>query len=704
MTTPLTTIHLIGQAHIDPIWLWPWQSGLDEVLATCRSACDLLDEYPQFIFTRGEAWSYAAIERADPALFARIRQHVVAERWEIVGGWWIQPDCNLPSGFAFERQLGIGKRYLLDRFGQFPRIGYNVDSFGHAATLPGYLQSAGQDCYIMMRPEAHEMTLPARLFRWRGYDGGPEVTTFRIAGPYNADKMTPDFGHLRHALSALPAGITDTMCFVGVGDHGGGPTETLIRWVIEHEHALEGCRIVFSSPSRFFRAIAAQAATLPLVTGELQHHAIGCYSVHRPIKTAVRQAEHLLYQAELMHAKETPADAATTHRLDEAWERVCFNQFHDTLGGTCIPSAYPQVYAQLGHASAVADDLLQYTLRQKMNTLPDDPQQRVVLYNASDRAYTGYTEFEPWARAPQRLLDEAGHLIPFQLLSGESQLSGKNRLLFRIDMAPGEMRALRLDYHEMTPADAPPLASTHDLTVDTTAAQFIFPTGRKLPFPRLDLIEDRSDNWSHGLDRYAEGPIISPRWHAACVLEDGPLLTASLQHGTIGQSTLQAVWRQYAGEPFVELRLQVHWRERFSLLKMTLPLPSPVANRRDGILGGKLERENAGCERPLRDWTHFQLDDETSFAIVSPDTYALDATPQRVRLTLLRSAILTHHDPGHGNRPDGTVSDQGVHHFRFRFYYGASITTDLLEAHSLMLQRPLLAGDLTRGMPRDARC
>ena len=52
----------------------PWQAGADEALATMASAADRCDEYPEFIFTRGEAWLYQVVERVRPDLFARIRQ------------------------------------------------------------------------------------------------------------------------------------------------------------------------------------------------------------------------------------------------------------------------------------------------------------------------------------------------------------------------------------------------------------------------------------------------------------------------------------------------------------------------------------------------------------------------------------------------------------------------------------------------------
>src|SRR3546814_2930517 len=117
-------------------------------------------------------------------------KHVATGRWEITGGWWIQPDCNLPSGNGLRKQIEIGKSYFESRFGQFPRTAYNVDSFGHAAALPRLMSGFGQDRYVMMRPQEHELPLPARLFRWRGHEGDPEVVTFRIARNYEIAELT----------------------------------------------------------------------------------------------------------------------------------------------------------------------------------------------------------------------------------------------------------------------------------------------------------------------------------------------------------------------------------------------------------------------------------------------------------------------------------------------------------------------------------
>ncbi len=708
----MKTVHIIMNAHIDPIWLWPWTSGLDETLATCRCNCDLLDEYDDLCFTRGEAWGYQLIERIDPVLFERIKVHIASGRWEVIGGWWIQPDCNAPSGFGFERQISLGKQYCLDRFGTFPKIAYNVDSFGHAATLPGYMRAAGQEYYVMMRPQQHECSLPANLFRWQGFADGAEVTTFRIPGGYCSRDLSN--WHIENALASMPAGIEHTMCFTGVGDHGGGATASLIDWVRAHAHAFPDVELQFSTPSRFFEALTpAQRASLPLVTGELQMHAVGCYSVNHPIKAAVRKAEHQLRQAELMQSS-LQQQGIVTASLHDAWQHVCFNHFHDALGGTSIPSATTTALAQLGAATTVADEQLTYGLRQLLQSLPDDSRQRVVLYNASDAPYSGYAEVEPWLAyqawdLQNQLLDEHDQPVCVQRLQQEAVIGGEHRLLFRTSVPAGGLRVYRIVAGGGAQTTESGVLLQSD-SIETTQGNGIslgaqpglhFAGGVTLPLPRLDLLPDYSDNWSHTIDRYPAGPAEAAIWDAPCLLDYGPNMASLLQHGHIGQSRLQAEWRVYADEPFVELRLRVHWFEQQRLLKYTLPLLGSPTHRTDGIPGASLPRPLDGREYPLRDWTLLAGDSTNTIAVVCPDVYALDVHPWQARLTLLRSPIVTDHNPGPVHFARVTFADQGEHTFSFRFFAGTDVDSSLLDAHALMLQRPLLMADLTRGMPRN---
>jgi len=180
----MLTVHMIANAHLDPVWLWHWQRGSDEALATCRAACELLDDYPEVIFTRGEAWVYEQVRTLDPALFERIRGHIQAGRWVVVNGWWVQADTNLPTEEALLATARLGQSWFHEHLG-LPKVpvAYLVDSFGHGAYLPRMLRQSGQNRLVMMRPQPHELTLPSCLFRWRSPDGH-EVVTFRIVGGY----------------------------------------------------------------------------------------------------------------------------------------------------------------------------------------------------------------------------------------------------------------------------------------------------------------------------------------------------------------------------------------------------------------------------------------------------------------------------------------------------------------------------------------
>jgi alpha-mannosidase len=697
-------IHLICNAHIDPVWLWPWQASLDEILATCRSACDRLDTHPDLTFSRGEAWVYRQIERLDPALFRRITRFIEQRRWEIVGGWWIQPDCNAPSGFAFERQIEEGRRYFLDRFGHFPETGYNVDSFGHAATVPGYLRKAGQRYYVMMRPQEHEAPLPARLFRWRGYVGGPEVITFRIATAYMTREITVK--HVEASLEGLPPGVGDTMCFVGVGDHGGGPTERQIAWLREHWNAFPGHTLLFSTPGRYFRAVATTAKLLPVVTGELQLHAVGCYTVHRAIKTAVRRTEHLLDQAGRMLLQLPTPKKRDLPTLDAPWRHVLFHHFHDTLGGTCLPSAYPQVLDQLGSASAAADEILQMGVRHLLAKEADCSRQRLAIHNPSSVDFDGYADFEPWRdwqpwTAQTKLLDEKGRNHQFQRILSEAAFQNMGMLLFPLKLAAGKTVIFRIDETQKPStissrvfAANARVRNARDVSIDTSRGwRLSFGSGRQLR-PVLQLIDDFTDTWSHDTRGYGK-PGAEAIWKKSKIVETGPLRASIIQSGRIGRSQLRAEWRVLADTDYAELLLHVIWVERHKLLKLTLPVTA--SERIDGIMGGSLVRRNDGRELPLRDWTQVNSRGAT-LGIVAPDVFALDGNRKEIRLTLLRSSLLAHHIPHPPAHPRGIYSDQGEHFFRLRFFYG-KVSSAHLDRLAHTWQQPLLFADLTRGMP-----
>ena len=116
---------------------------------------------------------------------------------------------------------------MLEEFEVEPRVAYCVDSFGHAWTLPQIFKKCGLDAYVFMRPGPHEKDLPGQAFWWEGPDGS-RVMAYRIPMGYGTGTVDHK-SHIEGVLSSMPEALSDTMCFFGVGNHGGGPTKAQIE-------------------------------------------------------------------------------------------------------------------------------------------------------------------------------------------------------------------------------------------------------------------------------------------------------------------------------------------------------------------------------------------------------------------------------------------------------------------------------------------
>ncbi len=352
------TLYMIGNAHIDPVWLWQWQEGYHEVIATFRSALDRLTEYDEFVFVASSAALYAWVEHSDPVMFAEIKARIAEGRWHVVGGWWIEPDCNIPGGESLVRQALYGQRYFREKFGVTAATGYNVDSFGHNATLPQILRKAGQRYYVFLRPMPHEKDLPSHLFWWEA-DDGSRVLAFRVMFEYCTWSKDLE-AHIRRCGDALKAPFDTGMGFFGVGNHGGGPTRENIESIRRLSTQPDLPRLVLSDPDTFFAHVESQDLPIPVVHDELQHHASGCYAAHSGVKRWNRTAENRLIAAEKWSAVAALATGQPYPRAEftRAWQGVLFNQFHDILAGTALEIAYEDARHLYGEALTAADRAL----------------------------------------------------------------------------------------------------------------------------------------------------------------------------------------------------------------------------------------------------------------------------------------------------------------------------------------------------------
>ena len=348
------TVHLICNAHLDPVWQWRWEEGASEALATFRNAVDILDEHPDLVFCHNEAVLYQWAEQLDPALFEAIHRHVRAGRWAVAGGWFIQPDVNLPGTESLVRTIAEGRRYFSARFGAAPRVAYNFDSFGHSGGLPQILHRAGYEMYIHMRPQAPELSLPADLYRWRGVDG-TTIPAYRIAvGLYHTERDNIE-DRLRAGVAlALDLG-RDVPVFWGLGNHGGGATRRDLRVIDAFIAGEARVRILHSTPDRFYEAVKDAAAGAPVFDGDLQRSFTGCYTSLSRVKRRAVASLGRLVQAEAFSAASwwlAGVDFPETE-LGDAWNMHQFNDFHDILSGSCVKPAERDALDLYGRAEDV---------------------------------------------------------------------------------------------------------------------------------------------------------------------------------------------------------------------------------------------------------------------------------------------------------------------------------------------------------------
>jgi len=714
-------LHMIGNAHIDPVWLWRWPEGCAEAIGTCWAAVDRLEEGNGFVFTRGEARIYAWIEELEPALFERIRHFIGEGRWVVANGWWVQPDCNVPSGEAIIRQALYGKRYFKQHFGIDVPVGYNVDSFGHAATFPMLLRHTGSSSYVFMRPGPHEMANPHDLFDWVSPDGS-RVATFRIPLAYGTWERSISLDEKidLHEEMSRKAGHP-FMCFYGVGNHGGGPTRANIAR-IEARQAL-GEPLAFSSPTRFF----ADTAGLPRpeIATELQFHAIGCYAAAAELKALNRRAEARLIQAEAaatLAFRET-GFAYPREKLRDLWLKLLFNQFHDTLGGTSLESACEDAIEDFGAVLSGAAEITNAGVRRLASTIAPaaDPEDATLLVvNLNPAPFDGIVEAEPWtdfdAASPRLLLDERGHEVPFQYIAPEGKTNGLQRLAFRTSVPGYGYRLMRfairpdgmpapsvnfgrpLDPSELV-HETPAWRLEIDGTTGAIAALVHRATGKPVftgPAHLGTLVDDPSDTWSHGIDRFGfDGA--ATRLVGLNLLESGPLRIAVEIITEVGASRFatSVILPADADQP-VDLRVRLDWHERHKLFRIAYPLAGSTFEYE--IAAGWTSRPDDGREVSGHRWVR-AVRDELTVTVVNDAKYSYAAKDGTLYITATRAPVYSHHDPVVPQ--DGAVyryMDQGEQCFALRLAAAPDASRrDAMRLADELLMPPVVTPHVSRG-------
>ena len=435
--------HLICNAHIDPIWQWDWPEGVSATLSTFYSAANLCDKF-DYIFCHNEVTVYKYVEEYAPELFAKIQELVKLGKWHIMGGWYLQPDCNMPSGESFVRQIREGQKYFKEKFGVCPTTAVNFDPFGHTVGLVQIVKKCGQDSYIFMRPYPRELELPSEQFIWRGLDGS-EIKGARSIGGYNTG-LGQSAQVIRERAEAQS--FDDGVVLWGVGNHGGGPSKKDLE-DIERE-LLPDTQFTYlhSIPEIFFAAISPTC----VVDKSLHISMPGCYTSMHRVKKLHAQLENEIFTAEKMATVAYMSGALDEYpesELDGAVEDLMNAEFHDVLPGSSVQCAEDAGLRLLNHGMLQAEKvkIRSYFALSAEQPVAKDGEFPIVVFNAHPYDVCDNVECEfmladqNWSdhyRSHITVVDEQGNKVPYQVIKEESNLNldWRKRIIFEAKLKP----------------------------------------------------------------------------------------------------------------------------------------------------------------------------------------------------------------------------------------------------------------------------
>lgn len=678
--------HMIGNAHIDAPWLWPWPEAMSVVHSTFRSALDRMNEYPDFAFTASSAQFYAWVAATDPAMMAEIQKRVAEGRWDVVGGWWIEPDVNIPNGESLVRQGLYGQRLFQQLFGHIATLGYNPDSFGQTGTLPQILKLQGMRGYVFKRPMAPEKKLPGDLFWWEGADR-TRVLAYRIPLDSGFEDFLPYW--VRQFITNLPEPAKDLMIFYGAGDHGGGPTKALIQSILKMQKEAGAPVLFFSTPDRYFDEVS-KLGGLPVVAGELQHHSVGCYTAVSEIKKDNRITEAALATSEKV-AELASAVAGFDYPqsdLTAAWKKVLMMQFHDSISGTALPEHYRVSRHAYGYAQEVANQTLSLAMQKIAWEIPttDPGSEYLVVFNPHawdallnveyDLGWDDWTGRE--VKSP--LEDDRGNRVPHQWTQASTVYDRRLKLIFQAPVPALGYRQFRLRKNLAAP---PPASAVHatEKGLENEHLRVTFRDDGTLSVydkdsngevfqgagARAVVLDDRSDTWSHGVRAYTQevGAFGVARFQ---VLENGPVRAVVRVRTSYGTSSLQTDWMLYSGARALEARVTLDWHEHLKILKFSFPVnvnhPRPTYE----VAYGYQERRAEGDEDPGQRWIDLsggRAGKEYGLAVINDAKYGYSVQGNDMRISIVRGAVYAQHEPAK-LAPNGNYiwQDQGEQSFR----------------------------------------
>ncbi len=677
-------VYLVGHTHIDTAWLWPLSETVRKCARTFATAVRLMEQYPDFHFSCSQAQLYAYTKTHYPDLYREIGEWVAAGRWHTTGAMWVESDCNVPSGESLIRQFLHGLAFYEREYGTRPKTCWLPDVFGYPASLPGILHGCGIQSFFTCKLHWQSSNpFPNHLFWWEGIDGSRVLAHIpRLRNYYNGSP-TPEQLAIAWRNYRQKGGYDEVLLPFGYGDGGGGVTPEMMEYVGRGKAypGLPATRI--GSEEDFFDDARQSGNELPVWEGELylETHR-GTYTTQSRTKRANRQSERALREAEIWGslAQSTGVKTALAS-LQDAWQRVLTQQFHDLLPGSSIGEVYEDALADYARAQQVASEVRDSALSGLVERVEAGGD--LCVFNA-----LSWPRSDPLEATvedlggPLHLVDAAGRSCPVQVIGREGD---RARILFE----PAGVPAMGVECFRIEPGEvdlSPPVAwerglenAFYRLELDEGGALVRLLDKRAVPEgPGREVIPEgeRANVWQ----LFQDGPEREAAWNIhdtfekrqypfveparIVVLERGPVRAVVRVERAYRDSRFRYDICLYRRTPRIDFIADVDWQERQCMLKVAFPVAvrSPYATYE--VQFGAVQRpthHNTSWERckfavAAQRWADLS---EAGYGVslLNDSRYGYDVRGNVLRLTLLRGP--EYPDP---------EADRGRHAFAYSLY------------------------------------
>lgn len=657
------TIYLVSYSHIDMAWLWPRSETIQVMKNTSEVVLNFMDEYPDFIFSQSSAQAYRWMEEYYPQVFERIKERVKEGRWEIVGGQWVEPDCNLPSGESFIRQTLLGKRYFKDKFGVDVKIGWVPDSFGYNWNLPQILKGCGMEGFLTQKINWNDTTkFPHNIFWWQAPDGTKLLTYFPV-GSYG-EKIMPD--EILNQLKRIKKNhnLRELLVIFGLGDHGGGITRDMLERAYKLRKTQIYPKIIFTSPEKFFERLkdSAKAGEIPVVNDELylQYHR-GTFTTQAKTKWNNRKGEVLLENVEKFSIIARKFGFIyPQEEINELWRLLGFNQFHDILSGSSIFSVYKDSAKDFKRIFSSGENILNEALKVISNNIDTEGEGKaIIIYNPLSWERSDLVEIE--------VENEEGQTPPAGLTpSGDEvqlQRSGleKNKIIFIAERIPSygySTYRLLSKKSNLKPEDKIYVSNTllenkfYKIKIDKLSGNIssIFDKEEKREILSneggniLQLFEDNPreyDAWNIGAGRIFKIDQVE----SIEVIEQGPVRGILRVVKRCGESEFQQDIIIYSNLKRIDFKIKTFWKLRHIMLKIAFYLNLDADFATYEIPYANIKREtNPQSKEEWAEWEVYghkwidytQRDSSYGVSLLNDSKYGFDVKGNLIRMTLLR--------------------------------------------------------------------